>query len=686
MPDAIWSASLRDDVSAVSAKMSFSLKALDTTASSLFKKSNGNFDQFRRDLKKMGADTVDIALVTAKYREELIKTRREMLGLGGAAKSSLNTIREISKGALRSVGERATGMLASIPTNIVSGVTTIADKLFDVGKGFAETVVEAAQFRQNALTGLEYMLGSKQEAVEIFAQAQKLATETPLDTDKVISGVKQLVTAGFGGKESMVLFKAVADQASKFAADSQMQDKVIAAFSRMKGRGFATGEDLESLRAAGFRSENIAEALMENKNLSPAFRKFERKGAMGGPSRWVTKEQATDEEKLSAVRSLLGRGQVGVYTLLNAAIKSLEKNKDQIGEFAKKAGGGDPAKGIRGSLTGTISNFKAAYTDLLKSTDLQDWKGIQALQDFLTRITAAFNPASESGKKLLRIFEDITNEIFGGLGRLDETKIEGFISKVADMAKGLVGFLHEAWDWLSRLLDGGDIGDDLGDILIDVAKYIGAGIWEGVKNAGSIIKDRGAEKDRRFQSKYGITREFAESKASELGISSKQFAKTYMTAREAFYKAGGTVDFSQMSAGQSAERGLGTKGVSAQDLIFQAISSRSEFTDQFAKAAFNTMATVGAAGGAGLEFGAKKELQIQSPSKTMAEIGRYAAEGLVDGTKAGVKEMPASGGLGGVVINVSVDGQATGAATGQEIARSIERELMTFFSRRAREA
>lgn len=686
MPDAIWSASLKDDVSQVSAKMAFSLKALDTTASSLFKKSNGNFDQFRRDLKKMGADTVDIALVTAKYREELVKTRREMLGLGQTAKSSLNTIREISKGALRSVGERATGMLASIPTNIVSGVTTIADKLFDVGKGFAETVVEAAQFRQNALTGLEYMLGSKQEAVEIFAQAQRLATETPLDTDKVISGVKQLVTAGFSGKESMTLFRAVADQASKFADDQGMQDKVISAFSRVKGRGVATGEDLESFRVAGFRAEGVAEALMENPNLAPAFRKFKRESPMGGPARWVTKEQATDEEKLSAVRSLLGRGQVGVYTLLNAAIKSLEKNKNQIGEFAKKAGGGDPAKGIRGSLTGTISNFKAAYTDLLKSTDLQDWKGIQAFQDFLTRVTAAFNPASESGKRLLRIFEDITNEIFGGLGRLDETKISGFITKIADMAKSLVGFLHEAWDWLSRLLDGGDIGDDLGDILIDVAKYIGAGIWEGVKNAGSIVKDRDVERNRRFQSKYGITREFAESKASELGISSKQFAKTYMAAREAFYKAGGTVDFSQMSTGMSAERGLGTKGKSAQDLIFEAISSRSEFADQFAKATFNTMAAVGEAGGAGLEFGAKKELQIQSPSKTMAEIGRYAAEGLVDGTKAGVKEMPASGGLGGVVINVTVDGQATGAATGQEIARSIERELMAFFGRRAQEA
>ena len=211
-------------------------------------------------------------------------------------------------------------------------------------------------------------------------------------------------------------------------------------------------------------------------------------------------------------------------------------------------------------------------------------------------------------------------------------------------------------------------------MLIDVAKYIGAGIWEGVKNAGSIIKDRGVERDRRFQSKYGITREFAEDKAQLLGISSKQFAKTYAEARDAFYKSGGTVDFSQMS-------GMAHHGKSAQDLIFEAISSRSEFANQFAK----------------------KELDIPKFAEggivtgpTLAWVGEAGPEAIVPlqtasgASRASVSALDSYNGRSSagtmVQISVTVDGQTTGAAIGQEIARSIERELMSFFGRRAQEA
>ena len=659
----VWQASLKDDITAVSSRMAFSLKALDSTASSLFKKSDGNFAKFKSDMRKMGVDTIDATLITERYRKELIATRRELLGLGNDAKNTSRSMKEIATGALRGIGEKALNIPGALVGGAVSAVTAIGEKVFDVGKDLVGAVIDAAQFRQNAITGLEYMLGTREEAVKIFKEAQDLASETPLDTDKVITGIKQLVTAGFSGKEAMVLFKSVADQASKFADDEGMQDKVIAAFGRIKGRGVASGEDLESLRVAGFRSEGIIEQLLANPKLAPLF-----KGTKGKDKEAVMKQ----------VREVLGQGKIGTYTLLNAAIASQEKGKPEIGEFAKQMG--------KVSLTGTISNFKSAFGDLLKSVDLDKWPGVVSFQNFLTRVTDALK--GDAGKQLLSTIEKIMHSLLGGLDSIKDSNIESFVKRIASLGESAVGVIKEAWGWLDRLLNQGDIGDDMADVLIDVAKYIGAGIWEGVKNAGSILKGRASEKNLAFQKKYGISKEFASSKASELGISEKQFIKTWGAARSAFQTAGGTVDFSQVREGTRTALAGGREvgGYSAQQAIFDAISKRSEFADQFGK----QMQEVGKDGAMGMEIGARQELDSHSPSRTMARVGEDAAAGLVLGTEKGITDGRRQGGMGGIgnlTVNVSVGNISGGdvTATANAIADATVERLMLAVMERKRD-
>jgi hypothetical protein len=450
--------------------------------------------------------------------------------------------------------------------------------------------------------------------------------------DKVIGGIKQLVTAGFSGKESMVLFRAVADQASKFADDAGMQEKVIAAMSRVKGRGVATGEDLESFRVAGFRAEGIVDALLANPNLAPAF-----KGIKKGASR---------EDQIKEVKAVLGKGQIGTYSFLNAAIKSLETDKPEIGEFAKSMG--------KVSLTGTISNFKSAFGDLLKSTDVQSWKGVEAFQSFLTRITEAMSPASESGKKLLGIFEEVIDALLGGLNTISKGNLEGFIDVVASMAQKLIGFIKEAWGWFDKILhaEPGSFLDAITDTLLDIGKYIGAGIWEGIKSGGSILDERKRKK-----------KEDSDKRDADV---SKRLSKD---------------DFSEGIAALT-EVSIANRRMLGEEITGSDVTAAAAMD-------FGAWAKESAAGVGELDiphFGVGGI--VNGP--TLAVVGEAGPEAIVplSGTQGRDYSMGLSGqgkGRGDIAVYVKVTGGADPEVTGQVIGREVRRELTRLFERTALE-
>ncbi len=674
--------------------MAVGLGDLDKKATSLFASSDGNFKKFEKSLRDSGVAAVDATLIAKKYQTELMAARKAALGLGDAEakrakeaakaeaamaaatakaekerqkaiektrqeqekamkaslgyqmksafKEAINP-RQMAIGFARGAGEGILGAPGVMLGGALNLATRVTDMVTNVGGSFASAVLDAAQFRQNAITGLEYMLGTREEAESIFREAQELATQTPLDTDKVISGVKQLVTAGFSGKESMVLFRAVADQAAKFADDEGMQDKVIAAMSRVKGRGVATGEDLESFRVAGFRAEGIIDALLENPNLAPAF-----KGIKKGASR---------EDKIKEVKAVLGKGQIGTYSFLNAAVRSLEKGRGSIGTFAGEMG--------EKSLTGSISNVKSAFGDLLKSTNLDQWGGVKAFQKFLGVVTKALKP--ENAEKFLKTIQNLTDSLFGGLGNITDSDIQGFMQTLMLMAEKLIGFLKEAWGWFDKLIhaEPGAFLDAVGDVLVDVGKLIGKGILEGV---GSAVNPFDTSDSKKFIGKHGVSKDIMADLAERHGEKDlAKFAARFDVQRKAFAEAGGLT---------AMEAGLG----------------RALDPDELADA----IARFAATRGQGLSADVMS-LDIPKMAAggivtgpTLAIVGEAGPEAIVplSGTQGRDYSMGLSGqgmGRGDIAVYVNVSGGADPEMTGQVIGREVRRELTRLLERTALE-
>ena len=709
MANTVWSASLKDDVSATAAKMAIGLGDLDKKATSLFASSDGNFKKFEKSLRDSGVAAVDATLIAKKYQTELTAARKAALGLGDAEvrrakeaakaeaamaaatakaekerqkaiektrqeqekamkaslsyqmKSAFKTAidpRQMAIGFARGAGE---GILGA-PGAIMGGALGIAGKatgmVADVGTSLMTSVIDAAQFRQNAISGLKYMLGSEEEAASIFKQAQELAKKTPLDTHKVLEGVTELAAAGFGGQESMELFKLVADQAAKFSLDPQMQSKVINTLSAIKNQGKATGENLGSLRAAGFNEEKIAEALLEDPNLAPLFKKIKIPGMFGAPGKFVDQSKADKLAILQQVRSVLGEGRVGSYDLINAAIKSVEKESGRgIGEFAGEMG----AK----SLTGTISNVKSAFTDLLESTSVDKWAGVQTLQKFLSRISDSLDP--KNAKNFLATIERLTEAVFGGLGSITDSDLQGFLQTLTLMAEKLIVALESAWGWFKKILhaEPGAFLDAVGDVLIEAGALIGKGILKGV---GGAVNPFDTSSSKKFIERHGVSKEIIEDLAAKHGEKDlTKFAARFDVQRKAFTEAGRLTDY-------------------------ETVLGRALEPEEFAKA----IAEFAARRGQGLS-GDVAPLDIPKMAAggivtgpTLAIVGEAGPEAIVplSGTKGRDYSLGLSGqgaGRGDVAVYVNVSGGADPEMTGQIIGREIRRELTRLMERTALE-
>lgn len=664
---AIWSVVLKDDISANAQKMATSTESLRRDvrqlgdafkktnpasltigireARNMFKDAGYNVKLFKAALKDAGTSAIDTRILVGKLTSELHQMRKGALGMDGIFARVFNPRTIWVASHALNVMAKGWGVISTVAGGALGIVSSIADKLYDAGKSVVETVIESAQFRQNAITGMTYMLdGNEQAAKDLFKSAQELAQDTPLDTDVIIKSMKSFLTQGYTASESKLLAKVMADQGSKFLDDPEMPKHVENAFNRLRGRSVATAEDLESFRTAGFNEGAIMEQLLANPKLAPLFKGI--------------KKDASQEEKIHTVKSVLGKGQVGSYSFANAAIASLETGgKSDVGELAKSYG--------QKSLTGAISNFKSVFKDLIQSVDLDQWEGIVAFKEFIGTVVNMLKAGSPAGEALLGTVRRVMNDLLGGFARIKPDDISRWVGKLGTFAETLGAGIKNAWTWLEKLIhaDTGGFLAAMGDVLIDVGAHIGAGIWKGVKlGVGGLQADKD---QRRFGGIAGMTDIF-DYRAKLKGTSADSVRGAFVDQYDAFKAAGGTV---KARFGQSDA-----------DATYEAVTewARTKLVQQAA----TSMWDVGKAFIAGGVGGAKEEGQIHSPSRVMWEVGANLVKGMVDGAEKTTDRPPRSDGRGSVKVEININ--AVGgdpAAIERAIEGPVMRQMTAFFER-----
>ena len=630
---------MQDDVTATSKRMANSLDELqrDVTqlgntfkqqqsntramnlgiseARNLFKAAAGNAKIFQAAMKDAGVSALDTRLMLNRLNSELTATRRIALGLDGVWSRVFNPRTIWAASHALNVASKAAGAIGAVG-GAIGGVAGMA---VNAGKAGVGSVIDAATGRQNALASLTYMLNTggvsedeaRGKAKEAYGWAQKYAKETPLDTKDIVGAFTSFMTAHYDVNESKVLTKVMADQAAKYMDKPEMGQNVVNAFSRVQGRGVATAEDLEAFRVAGFNGKDIMESLRSMKDIAPLFAGI--------------KKDASEEEAIKAVKKVLGEGKIGTKTFGQAAIDSLEKDRPDVGTMASKLGGE--------SLLGTISNLKSAWEDMLQSTDLQNWPGVKALQNLMTRVSTALDASTDSGRYLRDQVEAMVNSMASGLDKISGKDISEIFARGLETAKLLVDELAKAVGWVDQLLRSGDVVGAIGDVIVEAGKLLGQGIIAGM---GAALPGMG-----------GLTRRI-------MGVSAEDMA---------------AID-SDASNRRKNARAMSTYRDTGPDYATMD-------TDDALKRAEANLAALDipklASGGI-----------VNGP--TLAIVGEAGPEAVIP--LAGLRSdiAPLSGAMGSVVVNLTINSSG-GAASDQweALAPQMESRIQSFFARKARE-
>ncbi len=617
----------------------------------------GNIELTKEALKGMGVSARDSAILVSKLNSEIDYSRRSAMGMEGFWKKVFDPKVIWHFSHALNVVSKGLGAIEAVAGPIFGGLSKVGGMLFEGGSSMVTNVIEAAQFRQNSLVAIaSEMEGDEKErmkqAKDLFKFAQQTAKETPLDTKDVIAGIRDLKIAKFSTAESKLLYRLVADQASKHMDDPGFGKQVISAFARVQGRGTATGEDLESMRVAGFNAKEISMELLA------------ARPDLFGKAKGKFKE--SEEHGLKYIKEVLGKGDVSSTTLLNAVIAASEKNKPDIGQLAKQLGSS--------SLTGAISNAKSAFSDLVMSVDVADWPGIKSLIKFLGRISAGLDADSDSGRAFLQTIRTATNSIFEGLDHITQSDINSMIGKLGQGVLYIADTLEKAWKWFGEILNGQkSLGEGAEEMLIDVGMLIG----QGVKASFTTVFGE-SRKDKRIRESAGIS-------DSAIGsIISAGGGIEYAKQVEDYKAAGNKIPQAAWFENQDAL----TYSV-VREWAEKTAEASKEQTANLAAATSGNLFQLSAQSAQSLVDGWRSTMQQHSPSKVLLELGRTAAESLTGGLSGGfdkAERSDRSGGGGDIQVVLNVSG-AIGdpSAVGEALVQPVVSALARIYRRAARE-
>lgn len=356
------------------------------------------------------------------------------------------------------------------------GAVAIAQKaiggIFDFGK----KIVEAAKFKQTAVSSLDVFYEGR--GSNIFKNLIDVANKTPADTQPLLEFAQQLSGSGFSEKQLNKLTTLRADVESAGGSKSVL-DSMSSVLMAAAGGG-----------APELGSDFIQKFLGKDR-----FIRYQAKAA--GVKDWETGnlenlnkqvKKARDSGKLTGAATVQG--------IEEAALSRMRSSK--IGDMSRKI--------AEGSIAGAMSNFSNVLDNMLFSSDLEKSPGIKSFIKVINTITdLLLSPEFQGG------LAEIIESLFSGFKDLanNPQRIKSILTGLKDAAVAIADAFGAAFKYFSKLVTAGSAKEalltvvkDLGKVLETVGVYIGQGIKaaffggssEEVKKAvaaGNIKIDRG---------------------------------------------------------------------------------------------------------------------------------------------------------------------------------------------------
>lgn len=565
----------------------------------------------------------------------------------------------VGRGGIAAFGYAAAGAAALMGAiyALGSAMVSITRTTFEIAGQIAGLVVEFGQlalslggavlqmisFRESTLMTLSTLMRVAGEdrmtaqqrqtargaaAQDEFRWAQQFGRETPLSTQQVVELRTQAATAGYQGAEARTMTAAAADAGALHPQDASTASRFMLQMGQLRNSSVARSADYRPAAQAAGVSEVAA---------------MRRAAIAAGV---VQRNGETEPAYQRRIRTAQGNGQITGRQMHDAI---LAEQRAQLGS----RNSGDFARSQSGSIAAVLSNLREGAQAFVTSIqDIERLPGIVALKAMLTQIADTLAGTTRNGKDLQALFANLVNTSAGFVGTIfGEGGFDGALASAMATAKDFLPLLAQL----------------AGELRTGFMEGI-APMLSGVKSAGGLVGGlRGV-----IASIIPDAREFARglgtiavfmlriTRATVQAVAALISAGRFLPDLEAGLRGAANPLAMIIEAFNSLRAGAGTAiNGSIRDALLPPGTRRRAIADWLG---------IGQDMGRGVAAGfrsqqafmqsevssvmnslpaqARTDMQIKSPSRVMAEIGRYMAEGVAVGLDSG------AGGVQSAMSNV----------------------------------
>lgn len=441
----------------------------------------------------------------------------------------------------------------------------------------AKYAAEMAGFKEQTLFAYKYVLGSSEKADMIFREADAMARAMGGKTSSIAESMRELMSGGFSATDSKTLTMAMQDVVA--LNPSANIGQIATQIAQMKGAGRVLQQDLKPMLDAGLNDDIFYQKLRQ----------------ITGKTNQVDLKRAMESGKVDADQ--------GIQAIV-ATVAEMGGNKG-LGSVA--------AARANETMGGQIDSAKAMFERLFMSISSGPASG--ALGSLAKQVTAFLDPKGSSGQRILATFNamaagasSVLASLSGGtFGDILDGLLAGFeavwpISKA--FFGGFLSGFQEAFGVVKTVFQAFSNGKGPTLDLVAIAKAMGTAFGFVAVGIGSVVAILGGLVAAIGLVVFGI----GDSLVSLVGWVGETMG-----------------EFMASMSGQWGEIGLDlVKGLA--NGITGGLSFVVDAAMGIGSAAVDALRSL---------------LQIKSPSKVMAEIGGYTAEGFTMGIESGA---PAAGG------------------------------------------